>query len=95
MAVTQTSPAWWDDCDQCGFKVKTGSLCENCGTRNSVREHTNMAYGNGDGAAYFAIVADNWQWADSRSPFDVHLWAQKESVYATLRACGLTIDERV
>lgn len=95
MAVTQTSPAWWDDCEQCGYKVDTGRLCTNCGTRNGDREHTHMAYGNTDEAGHFAVVSENWQWADSRRASERDGRALKESVYATLRACGLPFNEYV
>ena len=95
MAVTKNTPAWWDDCEHCGYKVQSGRLCKNCGRRDSEREHTHMAYGNTDEAGNFAIVSENYQWADDRKATEREIWTQKESVYATLRACGLPHNERV
>jgi hypothetical protein len=48
-----------------------------------------MAYGNTDEAGNYAIVADNFQWADDRKAGDIPLRALKVSVRSTLRACGL------
>lgn len=88
MAVTETSPAWWPDCENCGNKAQNGEICDNCGHRNGRDGHTHMAYGNTDRAGYYAVIADNVQWADDRRSSDVTIHAHRERVAATLRACG-------
>jgi len=95
MTISKTSPSWWDDCENCNFKVHTGHLCENCGVRNSKNEHTHMAYDNTEEAGNFAIVMDNLQWCDERNASDRFGWAMKECVYATLRTADLPFNEEV
>jgi hypothetical protein len=89
MSASKSKPAWWDDCDNCGHKAKRGTLCDNCGFANRSREHTHMAYGNSAEAGHYAVVSDNEGWASDSRPQDRFLHAQKESVRATLRVCGI------
>jgi hypothetical protein len=89
MAVTKTQPSWWDNCDNCGWKVGESRICTNCGHRNSSLEHTYMAYGNTDKSGYYAIVAENVQWADDRDPDEVSIHAHRQRVAETLQMCGL------
>lgn len=84
--------SWWPDCPNCGSKVKRGRLCGSCGHRHSDNEHTHMARSNTDQAGWYAIIAEQIQWADDQRPTERPLEALRESVYITMSACDLEFE---
>lgn len=87
-SATPAGDGYREHCGRCGHLNVENTLCDRCGYSNRSQAHTHMAYGNTDTAGWYAIVADNWQWADPRSAFDRTAWATRASVHATLRACS-------
>jgi len=84
--------SWWPECPNCGSNVKQGRLCKDCGHRHSDHEHTHMARRNTDQAGWYAIIAEQIQWADDRRPTERPVRALRESVYTTMEACDLEFE---
>lgn len=86
--ASRTSPEWWNDCENCGWKVSDGDgLCENCGVRNSDRDFSHMVHESRDNSAYYAVVSEQNGWADERDALDVDMNVHRWRNEAALSAC--------